>query len=82
MVSILFQYVYAISECLEQPEWKSVPGLSSMENVVCRTSNRVFVGLSLCERSHDLPCIWFLLELFKAVTLTGYILTFSIPLKS
>ncbi|KAG8219260.1 cytochrome P450 [Butyriboletus roseoflavus] len=29
-------------------EWKSVPALSSVQKVVCRTSNRVFVGLSLC----------------------------------
>ncbi|KAF8549327.1 cytochrome P450 [Imleria badia] len=29
-------------------EWKSVPALNAIEKVVCRTSNRVFVGLPLC----------------------------------
>ncbi|KAN0100091.1 Cytochrome P450 [Tylopilus felleus] len=29
-------------------EWKSVPALSTIQNIVCRTSNRVFVGLPLC----------------------------------
>jgi hypothetical protein len=36
---------------LDLPEWKSVPALSSVQKVVCRTSNRVFVGLPLCEPS-------------------------------
>ncbi|KAG8219264.1 cytochrome P450 [Butyriboletus roseoflavus] len=29
-------------------EWKSVLALRSMQKVVCRTSNRIFVGLPLC----------------------------------
>ncbi|KAF8549787.1 cytochrome P450, partial [Imleria badia] len=33
---------------LKGNEWKSVPALSSVQKVVCRTSNRVFVGLPLC----------------------------------
>ncbi|KAI9463826.1 cytochrome P450 [Boletus coccyginus] len=29
-------------------EWKSVPALSTIEKVICRTSNRIFVDLPLC----------------------------------
>ncbi|KAF8844228.1 cytochrome P450 [Paxillus ammoniavirescens] len=29
-------------------EWKSVPALQTVQTVVCRTSNRIFVGLPLC----------------------------------
>ena len=29
-------------------DWKSVPALSAIRKVVCRTSNRLFVGLPLC----------------------------------
>ena len=29
-------------------EWKSVPALNVIQRVVCRTSNRIFVGLPLC----------------------------------
>ena len=32
----------------EHSEWKSVTALSTIEKVICRTSNRVFVGLPLC----------------------------------
>jgi hypothetical protein len=42
---------------LDLPEWKSVPALSSVQKVVCRTSNRVFVGLPLCEPS-SLPFVF------------------------
>ena len=38
----------AIHEELEHSEWKSVPALSSTQKIVCRTTNRVFVGLPLC----------------------------------
>ena len=30
-------------------EWKSVPALSSMQIIISRASNRLFVGLPLCE---------------------------------
>ncbi|KAF9235145.1 cytochrome P450 [Melanogaster broomeanus] len=33
---------------LKGNEWKSVPALDTVQEVVCRTSNRVFVGLPLC----------------------------------
>ncbi|KAG9308976.1 cytochrome P450 [Chiua virens] len=29
-------------------DWKNVPVVSSMQAIICRTSNRVFVGLPLC----------------------------------
>ena len=32
----------------KRSEWRSVPALSAIRKVVCRTSNRVFVGLPLC----------------------------------
>lgn len=43
-------------------EWKNVPALSSVEKVVCRTSNRVFVGLPLCKSCHCFLFHLFLLE--------------------
>ncbi|KAF9235144.1 cytochrome P450 [Melanogaster broomeanus] len=33
---------------LKGNEWKSVPALEAVQQVVCRTTNRVFVGLPLC----------------------------------
>ena len=40
-------------------EWKSVSALSVIQKVVCRTSNRLFVGLPLCMFSSrsSLPCV-------------------------
>lgn len=32
-------------------EWVKVPGLDTIMNVVCRTSNRAFVGAPLCEQA-------------------------------
>ena len=32
----------------KRSEWRSVPALSAVRKVVCRASNRVFVGLPLC----------------------------------
>ena len=48
MVSVLLihdQYLRSI----DHPEWKSVPALRSVQTIICRASNRVFVGLPLCE---------------------------------
>lgn len=36
---------------ISHSEWKSVPALSAIQQVVCRTSHRVFVGLPLCMSS-------------------------------
>ncbi|KAJ7486891.1 cytochrome P450 [Mycena latifolia] len=33
---------------LESNDWKPVPACTAMMDIVCRTSNRVFVGLPLC----------------------------------
>jgi hypothetical protein len=30
-------------------EWKSIPAMDAMLRIVCRASNRLFVGLPLCE---------------------------------
>ena len=40
-------------------EWKSVLASSAIQKVVCRTSNRLFVGLPLCMFSFhsSLPCV-------------------------
>jgi hypothetical protein len=32
-------------------EWVAVPALSTVQNVVCRTSNRLFLGEPICESS-------------------------------
>ncbi|EIW87324.1 cytochrome P450 [Coniophora puteana RWD-64-598 SS2] len=37
---------------LKGDEWLEVPALSMIQQVVCRTSNRIFVGLPLC-RNHE-----------------------------
>ena len=39
----------------DHPEWKSVPALRSVQTIICRASNRVFVGLPLCEPSSCPP---------------------------
>ncbi|KIJ05875.1 hypothetical protein PAXINDRAFT_92824, partial [Paxillus involutus ATCC 200175] len=36
---------------LQANEWKSVPAFQTVQEVVCRTTNRVFVGLPLCRNS-------------------------------
>ncbi|KAN0100066.1 Cytochrome P450 [Tylopilus felleus] len=33
---------------LNDNEWKSIPALTTIQNIVCRASNRSFVGLPLC----------------------------------
>ena len=33
---------------LDNVEWKSIPALTSIQQIVCRASNRSFVGLPLC----------------------------------
>ena len=41
-------------------EWKSIPALDVIQRVVCRTTNRVFVGLPLCMLSAYFLFPWFL----------------------
>ena len=40
--------LFLFAEIERISEWKSVHALSAIQNVVCRTSNRLFVGLPLC----------------------------------
>ncbi|KAG9310147.1 cytochrome P450 [Chiua virens] len=47
-ISVAFEEVLN----LEDNEWKSIPALRAIQRVVCRTSNRLFVGLPLC-RDND-----------------------------
>ncbi|KIK81320.1 hypothetical protein PAXRUDRAFT_15298 [Paxillus rubicundulus Ve08.2h10] len=44
------EVVTAFGEILDLPgnEWKSVPAFQTVQEVVCRTTNRIFVGLPLC----------------------------------
>ena len=54
MVSISSPSLYADDGHLKRLEWKSVPALTSMQQVIVRTSNRILVGLPLCETSSSL----------------------------
>ncbi|KAL4076426.1 cytochrome P450 [Scleroderma citrinum] len=36
---------------LKDNEWKNVPAAATMREIICRASNRVFVGLPLCRHS-------------------------------
>ena len=38
-----------IVEASDSSEWHCVPALKTMIDIIARTSNRVFVGLPLCE---------------------------------
>lgn len=46
------------SRMLKYSEWKSVPALSTVQKVICRTSNRLFVGPPLCELSCCSLSVW------------------------
>lgn len=37
-------------------EWVTVPGLATMSQIVCRASNRVFVGLPMCAYTPHILC--------------------------
>ncbi|KAF9235148.1 cytochrome P450 [Melanogaster broomeanus] len=51
---------------LKDNEWKSVPALDTVREVVCRTANRVFVGLPLCRNPDWVNLnILFTVNLFK-----------------
>ncbi|KZT08801.1 cytochrome P450 [Laetiporus sulphureus 93-53] len=39
---------------IKHDEWVTVPGLSTMRQIVCRASNRVFVGLPFCRNKEYL----------------------------
>ncbi|KAF9225192.1 cytochrome P450 [Gyrodon lividus] len=62
-------------------EWKSVPALQIVQNIVCRTSNRIFVGLPLCRDPDwvDLN-IKFTLDVVKGGIIIGLFPNFLAPL--
>ncbi|KAF8844224.1 cytochrome P450, partial [Paxillus ammoniavirescens] len=53
-------------------EWKSVPALQAIQKVMCRTSNRIFVGLPLCRNPEwvDLA-VNFTLDVVKGGVMIG-----------
>ncbi|KAG9311576.1 cytochrome P450 [Chiua virens] len=66
------EIVTAFDEVLDLSgeEWKSVPALISMKQIVCRTTNRLFIGLPLCRDPDYIDLnIQFIVELAKAGTL-------------
>ncbi|KAF9235149.1 cytochrome P450 [Melanogaster broomeanus] len=57
---------------LKGNEWKSVPALDTVRKVVCRTSNRVFVGLPLCRNPDWVNLnVLFTVDLVKAGLIIG-----------
>ncbi|KAF9237109.1 cytochrome P450 [Melanogaster broomeanus] len=65
---------------LKGDEWKSVPALHTVQKVVCRTSNRIFVGLPLCRNPDwvDLN-IQFTLDVVKGGIIIGLFPKFMAP---
>ncbi|KIJ05361.1 hypothetical protein PAXINDRAFT_93577, partial [Paxillus involutus ATCC 200175] len=57
---------------LQGNEWKSVPAFQTVQKLVCRTGNRIFVGLPLCRNSDwiDLT-IRFTLDVAKGGLIIG-----------
>ena len=60
-------------------EWRSVPVLTTIQKIVCRASNRSFVGLPLCMYSLSSSARVFKPSL-QAVTRITWLSTSSIPL--
>ncbi|KAF9235146.1 cytochrome P450 [Melanogaster broomeanus] len=57
---------------LKGNEWKSVPALDTVQEVVCRTANRVFVGLPLCRNPDWVNLnVLFAVDLIKAALVVG-----------
>ncbi|KIK81319.1 hypothetical protein PAXRUDRAFT_15297 [Paxillus rubicundulus Ve08.2h10] len=72
--SIRDEIVTAFEEILDLQgnEWKSVPAFQTVQKVVCRTSNRVFVGLPLCRNSDWIALnIQFTLDVAKGGLIIG-----------
>ena len=60
---VSFSRRFFFHSSLEHSEWKSVSSLGAIQKVVCRTNNRVFVGLPLCMFSLPLiPSLSFLIH--------------------
>jgi len=66
---------------LKGNEWKCVPAFSMVQKVVCRASNRIFVGLPLCRNPDwvDLN-IRFTMDIVKAGIIIGLFPNFLAPL--
>ena len=57
----------------QHAEWVKVPFLQTIPRVICRTTNRIFVGVPLCARSFPgsyTPLTAFILIYFQAMTPT------------
>ncbi|KAF9246259.1 cytochrome P450 [Melanogaster broomeanus] len=66
---------------LKDNEWKSVPAVHTIERVLCRTINRVSVGLPLCRNPDwvDLG-LQFTLDVLKGAMIIGLFPIFMAPL--
>ncbi|KAF9244079.1 cytochrome P450 [Melanogaster broomeanus] len=61
-------------------EWKSVVALGTIEKVVCRTSNRTFVGLPLCRNPDWIDLnVRFTVDAVKEGIIMGLFPTFMVP---
>ncbi|KAF9236823.1 cytochrome P450 [Melanogaster broomeanus] len=68
------EIVTAFEEILELKgnEWKSVPALDTIQNVICRATNRIFVGLPLCRNPDWVALnIQFTLDVVKGGIIIG-----------
>ncbi|KAH7926831.1 cytochrome P450 [Leucogyrophana mollusca] len=66
---------------LEDFEWSSVPALDAIQKVICRTSNRLFVGLPLCRNSDWIALnIEFTLHVLKGGIIINFFPEFMAPL--
>ncbi|KAF9237106.1 cytochrome P450 [Melanogaster broomeanus] len=65
---------------LKGDEWKSVPALHTVQKVVCRTSNRIFVGLPLCRNPDWIALnIEFTWDVIKGAIIVGLCPKFMAP---
>lgn len=64
---------------LDDIEWKSVPALTTIQQIVCRASNRSFVGLPVCMYSLSLPAR-VSEHLLQVVTRISWLSTSNTPL--
>ncbi|KIJ07003.1 hypothetical protein PAXINDRAFT_91095, partial [Paxillus involutus ATCC 200175] len=62
-------------------EWKSVPAVQTVQKVVCRTSNRIFVGLPLCRNPDWIDLnVQFTLDVVKGGLIIGLVPKVLAPL--
>ncbi|KAH7886354.1 cytochrome P450 [Phlebopus sp. FC_14] len=66
---------------LKDHEWKNIPAFDAIQQVVCRTSNRIFVGLPLCRDPDWINLnIRFTLDVVKAALIINLFPNFMAPL--